>query len=146
MRDPSEFEEQPLGYLLYRVQSVLQPAVSAALRPLGITLPEMVCLKILAAFPGLSNAELARMTNVSRQAMNTVLLSPQGMGAVTRPETVSSGRALPAQLTRHGKALIKRAQTATQAAEDEVVAGLTSSRVRELKRLLGAFGAETARP
>ena len=145
MPDLSESEEQPLGYLLYRVQLVLQPAVSAALRPLGITLPEMVCLKLLATYPGLSNAELARMTNVSPQAMNTVLRSLQDMGAVTRPESVASGRALPAQLTKQGKVLVKRAQAATKTAEDAVVAELTSDKVRELKRLLGAIGAETVR-
>jgi DNA-binding MarR family transcriptional regulator len=133
-------DAQPLGYLLYRVQSMLQPAVSAALRPHGITLPEMVCMRILSLYPGTSNAELARRTNVSPQAMNTVVRSLQNMGAVTRPDSVPSGRALPAELTKHGKALLKRALAAAQAAEDDVLAALTPVQVRDLKRMLGTIG------
>ncbi len=38
-------EEQPLGYLMYRVVAVLQPKVAAQLQPLGLTLPEFVCLR-----------------------------------------------------------------------------------------------------
>jgi DNA-binding MarR family transcriptional regulator len=135
-------DAQPLGYLLYRVQSMLQPAVSAELRPLGITLPEMVCMRILSLYPGTSNAELARRTNVSPQAMNTVVRSLQNMGAVTRPESVTSGRALPAELTKHGKALLRRVMTAAQAAEDEVLAALTPAQIRDLKRLLGEVGGD----
>jgi DNA-binding MarR family transcriptional regulator len=133
-------DAQPLGYLLYRVQSMLQPAVTAALRPHGITLPEMVCMRILSLYPGTSNAELARRTNVSPQAMNTVVRSLQNMGAVTRPDSVPSGRALPAELTKHGKALLKRALTAAQTAEDDVLAALTPVQVRDLKRMLGTIG------
>ena len=43
------------------------------LRPLGLTLPEFVCLRIISLSPGLSSAELSRHTNVTPQAMNTVL-------------------------------------------------------------------------
>ncbi|HUO40361.1 MAG TPA: MarR family transcriptional regulator [Mycobacterium sp.] len=142
----SEAADQPLGYLLYRVGAVLQPAVTAALRPLGLTLPELVCMKVLSAWPGMSNAELARANNVSPQAMNNVLLHLQEMDVVTRPASVSSGRALPAQLTRQGKALLKRAEAAVEGAEEQVLTDLTSAQRRELKRLLGTIGAAAPTP
>jgi DNA-binding MarR family transcriptional regulator len=131
---------QPLGYLMYRVMSVLKPAVAAELRPLGLALPEFVCLRILSMSPGRTNAELARDTNVSPQAMNTVLRGLQDMGVVTRPTSVPSGRALPAELTAKGKTLLKRAEAAVQSADHRVLAGLTRAEQRELRRLLAAAG------
>jgi DNA-binding MarR family transcriptional regulator len=136
MVDMARLEEQPLGYLLYRVVAALQPAAMAELRSFGLTLPEFVCMRILSMQPGQSNAELARHTNVSPQAMNNVLRGLQERGAVTRPASVSSGRALPAELTRDGAALLKRAETAVLAAEQDVLANLSPTDRRELKRLL----------
>src|SRR5271166_1425403 len=139
-----EPENQPLGYLLYRVQSVLQPAATAALRPLGITLTEFVCMKLLFAYPGLSNAQLARANNVTAQSMNTVLQHLEDMGAVARPASVDSGRALPAQLTKQGRALLKRAEAVAAVTEDQVLVDLSQAQRRQLKRLLAAIGAPAA--
>ncbi|ATL68748.1 MarR family winged helix-turn-helix transcriptional regulator [Nocardia terpenica] len=136
----SEFDDLPLGYLLYRATTALHPRMNARLRPLGLTVPALVCMKLLAVRPGLSNAELARTVNVSPQTMNTVLRGLQERGAVVRPATVTSGRALPAQLTAEGRKLMRRAQAAVRAADEEVLAALTPARRRELKRLLGAIG------
>ncbi|MBV9319233.1 MAG: MarR family transcriptional regulator [Mycobacterium sp.] len=136
----SDYEDQPLGYLLYRVMAVLRPHVTAELAPVGLGLPEFVCLRALSMLPGQSSAELARDTNVSPQAMNLVLRGLQDMGAVTRPATVSSGRALPARLTSKGKALLKRAEAAVHVADERLLAHLSPSERRELKRLLHAVG------
>lgn len=137
MLDMSDIlEVQPLGFLMYRVTAVLQPAVAAQLQPLGLKLPEFVCLRILSAQPRQSNAELARHINVSPQAMNNVVRALQEKGAVRRPEAASSGRALPAELTTEGAKLLKRAEAAALAAEEEALANLTEAQRRELKRLL----------
>jgi DNA-binding MarR family transcriptional regulator len=140
MVDMNQREDQPLGYLLYRVMADLRPAVTAELRPLGLALPEFVCLRILSMWPGQSSAELARHTNVSPQAMNNVLRGLQDIGAVTRPASVSSGRALPAQLTTEGRALLKRAEAAVRVADERVLANLAPAERRELKRLLARVG------
>lgn len=134
----SDLEDQPLGYLLYRAMSTLRPAVTAELTPLGLALPEFVCMRILSSSPGRSSAELARDTSVSPQAMNMVLRRLQDMGAVRRPASVASGRALPAELTRDGRALLKRAEAAVFAAEERMMHNLSKAEQRQLKRLLGA--------
>src|ERR1700759_79653 len=125
MVDMVPADDAPLGYLLYRVGAVLRPEVSAVLRPLSLTLPEFVCLRIISMSPGLSSAELARNTNVTPQAMNTVLRKLEEVGAVARPESVSSGRALPATLTGPGRTLLKRAESAVGIADDRILAKLT---------------------
>lgn len=129
-------EVQPLGFLMYRVTAVLQPAVTTQLQPLGLSLPEFVCLRILSTAPGQSNAELARHINVSPQAMNNVLRGLQDKGAVRRPDTAKSGRALPAELTPDGARLLKRAEAAVLVAEEQALSNLSAEQRRELKRLL----------
>jgi DNA-binding MarR family transcriptional regulator len=135
-------EDAPLGYLLYRVGAVLRPEVAAVLGPLGLTLPEFVCLRILSMNPGLSSAELSRNSNVTPQAMNTVLRRLEGVGAVARPASVSSGRALPASLTGQGRTLLKRAETAVRAADGRILAKLTTAQQREFKRMLDKLGSD----
>jgi DNA-binding MarR family transcriptional regulator len=55
-----------LGYLLNRVATALRTEVTATvLEPVGLTLSQYVCLRILARSSGMSNAELARAAAVS---------------------------------------------------------------------------------
>lgn len=132
--------DEPLGFLLYRVMAALRPQVTAELSPLGIGLPEYVCMRILALKPGQTSAELARGTQVSAQAMNQVLRGLEERGAVTRPVTPATGKALPARLTRDGKTLLKRAEAAIRVADERVLTGLGDDRRRELKQLLSEVG------
>ncbi|OBJ84801.1 MarR family winged helix-turn-helix transcriptional regulator [Mycobacterium asiaticum] len=138
----TEGRDAPLGYLLYRVGAVLRPEVSAALTPLGLTVAEFVCLRILFQSPGSSSADLARRANVTPQAMNTVLRKLQDLGAVERPASVSSGRALPASLTAAGRELLQRAETVVFAADARLLARLTDAQQREFRRMLETLGAD----
>jgi DNA-binding MarR family transcriptional regulator len=135
-------DDAPLGYLLYRVAAVLRPEASAVLGPLGLTLPEFVCLRMLSMNPGLSSAELSRNSNVTPQAMNTVLRRLEEVGAVARPTSVSSGRALPASLTSQGRTLLKRAEAAVRVADSRILAKLTAAQQREFKRMLDKLGSD----
>jgi DNA-binding MarR family transcriptional regulator len=132
-------DDAPLGYLLHQAMSTLRPEVAAALTPLGLSLPEFVCMRMLSMAPGASSAELARLGNVSPQAMNTVLHKLENAQIVTRPASVASGRALPASLTADGRTLLKRAEAAVREADARVLAKLSASQQREFKRMLAAL-------
>src|SRR6201991_2554347 len=136
MVDMVPADDAPLGYLLYRVGAVLRPEVSAVLGPLGLTLPEFVCLRILSMSPGLSSAELSRNTNVTPQAMNTVLRRLEEIGAVAETESVSCESALPASMTASGRTLLKRAEGEVRVADSRILAKLTPAQQREFKRML----------
>lgn len=142
MVDVGQANDAPLGYLLHRVGAALRPEVSAALRPLGLSLSEFVCLRILSIYPGMSSAELSRYANVTPQAMNTVLRRLEDLGAVTRPASVPSGRALPATLSGAGRTLLKRAEAAVRGADARILAKLSSAEQRELRRMLDALGSD----
>jgi DNA-binding MarR family transcriptional regulator len=137
-------DDEPLGFLLYRVMAALRPQVAAELKPLGLGLPELVCLRILSKHPGLTGAELARGTHVSAQAVNQVLLGLEERGALTREAAAPAGRAMPARLTRRGKALLKRADAAARVADQRLLSRLTAEEQRRLKRLLHAAGSRAA--
>jgi len=133
--------DEPLGYLLYRVASALRAEVSAtALEPLGLSFPQYICMRILSRFPDRSNAELARDTGVSPQAMNMVVRSLEERGLVTRPDTVASGRSLPAKLTRTGVDLLERTDAGVRAAEQRLMVGLSAEQRREFRTILAALG------
>jgi DNA-binding MarR family transcriptional regulator len=140
MDEMSEFEDQPLGFLVRRLMARLRPHAAKALRPLGLGLPEFVCMRILDEDPGRTSAELARHNHVTAQAMNQVLQGLQDIGVVTRPATAPLGRALPAQLTRKGRALLKRAEAAVSAADEQMLAHLSPAEQRQLKLLLYRAG------
>jgi DNA-binding MarR family transcriptional regulator len=144
MLDMSEsFEDQPLGYLLSRVMWALKSDVTATvLDPLEVAFPEYLCMRVLSKFPGQSNADLARALNVSPQAMNMVLRGLEDRGLVTRPASVSSGRSLPAQLTREGVELVTRTDAGVRAAERRLMVNLTDEQQREFKRTLAALGSD----
>ena len=127
---------ESLGYLLHRLAAALRPRVAAQLGPLGLALPEFVCLRILAKHPGRTSADLARATNVSAQATNQVLLRLEAQGAVRRPPVAATGRSLPAELTDQGRDLLVRAEQAVAGVDELVLAGLSAVEQRQLRTLL----------
>lgn len=136
-------EDQPLVFLLKRVANALRAEVTATvLDPLDVAFPQYLCMRILSQYPGRSNAELARDLNVSPQAMNTVVRVLEKRGLVKRPERVSTGRSLPAQLTAEGRKLLACTDSGVRAAERNLMANLTAEQQREFKRLLAAVGAD----
>jgi DNA-binding MarR family transcriptional regulator len=139
MVDMGTTDDVPLGYLLHQAMSTLRPEVAAALTPLGLSLPEFVCMRMLSMSPGASSAELARLGNVSPQAMNTVLHRLENAQIVSRPASVASGRALPASLTGDGRSLLKSAESAVREADARVLAKLSAAQQRDFKRMLAAL-------
>lgn len=133
-------DDAPLGYLLRRAAAALRPEVSRALRPLNLSLSEFVCLRALSMHPGISSAQLSRHSNVTPQAMNTVLHRLVHRGAVIRPATVPSGRPLPATLTGVGRELLQRAEDAVRVADERILTGLTATEQCELRRMLERIG------
>lgn len=137
-------DSEPLGYLLHRVAATLRPEVTTVLAPVGLGLAEFVCLRIISLHPGLTSAELARYTNVSAQATNQLLHRLEAAGAVRRPDTPKSGRALPAELTPAGRALLTKAEDAVHLADQRVLDRLTPTEQRQLKALLRKAGRDDA--
>ncbi|MCI4676432.1 MarR family winged helix-turn-helix transcriptional regulator [Candidatus Mycolicibacterium alkanivorans] len=135
--------KEPIGYLLHQLASALRAEVtSGVLEPLGLTFPQYICLRVLSKLGDRSNAELARDTGVSPQAMNMVLRSLEERHLVARPSTVDSGRSLPASLTRSGRDLLARTDAGVKDAEQRLLAKLSAEQRREFRTILAVLGSQ----
>ncbi|RDG39973.1 MarR family transcriptional regulator [Streptomyces corynorhini] len=103
-----------------------------ALREQGLTVPQYACLEVLAARPGMSNADLARATFVTRQSMNVVMRGLQDAGLIDRPGTVDVGRARPTTLTPEGRRRLQGAQESVYAIEARMVRAVPERRLAAL--------------
>jgi DNA-binding MarR family transcriptional regulator len=129
---PAADVTERLGYRLKRTAAALRGAMDGALREYGLTVPQYACLELLDQRPGLSNAELARGTFVTRQSMNVVLRGLQDAGLITRPATADHGRALPAHLTDEGHRRLAAARTAVYAIDQRMTDAVPEQRLAEL--------------
>lgn len=130
-----------IGYLLKRAQGALHSRMDARLRPLGLTVPQYVCLENLRQRPGQSNAELARAGFVSAQSMNAVVKGLQSRGLITRPATAPSGRRLPIEITDEGLGLLDAADGHVRDIEAQMIAALEGESAGEC---VGGSGAAEA--
>ncbi|TDZ98168.1 Transcriptional regulator SlyA [Mycobacteroides salmoniphilum] len=144
MADMDQQEWQPLGALVYRVSAALRSEIAEALAPLNLPFPQYVCMRVLSKNPGWSNADLARATDVTPQSMNTVLQALQDAGLVSRPDTVDTGRARPAQLSRSGAALLKQADVLAQEAEERLLSGISAQQRGDLFQTLRDIAGDDA--
>lgn len=121
-----------VGYRLKRAHAALRGAMDKALREHGLTVPQYACLEVLAARPGMSNADLARATFVTRQSMNVVMRGLQTAGLIERPDTVEAGRARPTTLTPEGRRVLRAAQKAVYAIEARMTDAIAPRRLAAL--------------
>ena len=132
--DPREL----LGYQLKHVQAALRARMDEALRPLGLSAPQYLCLELLSRAPGASTSDLAREAFVTRQTMSTLLRTLVDRGLAQRAAQASSGRALPVQLTPEGRSLLKEASKVTKEIERVMVAPLSETQLRTVREAMSA--------
>ncbi|WP_444963458.1 MarR family winged helix-turn-helix transcriptional regulator [Nocardiopsis sp. M1B1] len=136
---PARDVTEHVGYRLKRTSSALRNAMDKALREHGLTVPQYSCLELLDQRPGLSNADLARGTFVTRQSANVVLRGLEGSGLVTRPVSAEHGRTLPVHLTPAGRERLHSARRAVYAVEERMISGVPAGRLATLLTDLDAM-------
>ncbi len=135
---------ESVGYVLKQAGAALRSAMDSVLRPLELTVPQYSCLEVLDQRPGLSGAELARATFVTRQSMNLVLQGLSRRGLITRAAVADSGKALPTELTDAGRKQLRTASAAVRAVEQRMLAALAEPARRRLRRDLAGCAAALA--
>lgn len=91
-----------LAYVIGRVDQGVRREMRRRLEPFGLSVPEYTALSILAAVPGLSNAQLARRSLITPPAMLEVLASLERRGLVERHADPQHARIRRAKLTAEG--------------------------------------------
>jgi DNA-binding MarR family transcriptional regulator len=132
--------EPSLVYLFGRVNQGIRRELRARLAPFQLSVPEFTALSILARRGQLSNAQLARRTMITPQAMLESLGKLEARGLVRRRVDPEHGRILRAQLTARGRRLIDQAETVASELEAELLDGLPEpARALLVEALLGAM-------
>lgn len=112
------------GYVIGRLDRVLRRELREVLRPHGLTLPAYTTLSVLRRRPGLSNAQLARRSLVTPQAMNEIMAQLLERKLVTRRVDPNHNRVLQTRLTARGTRLIEACEAESRALEERMLAGI----------------------
>ena len=98
-----------VGFALKQAQHALRTRLDAALREIGLTMPQYAVLASLQGKPGASNATLARNAFVTPQTMQAILVALERAGFISRSAHPEHGRVLRTELTASGQAILERA-------------------------------------
>ena len=128
--------EPRVSYLVGTLDRVLRRRLGDALEPHGLSLPEYTTLSVLHFRSGLSNAQLARRSLITPQAMNEVLRRLERRGLVRRRADPGHGRVRPAALTAAGTALLGAADASVDAVERAMLGGAGAANGESLRAQL----------
>ena len=132
-----------VGYVLKRATVALRTAMDAALLEHELTVPQYSCLEQLAHQPGLTNAELARGTFVSRQAMHRLLGTIKSRGLLHGD---GGGRHERFTLTDDGTRRLTGASAAVAMVEERMLASFDAEQRRRLHADLIACATSLSQP
>jgi DNA-binding MarR family transcriptional regulator len=136
---PGEGKRGPqgyLGYLLRQANTAFRGAMDRALAELGVTTPQFAVLTMIVAYPGLSGADLARLTALTPQTINVIVRNLARDGAIEKSAHATHGRILRLHATVKGQALLKRCRARVDRVEEGVAALLGRDEERAVRRWL----------
>lgn len=142
---PGEGKRGPeghLGYLMRQASVALRGAMEKALAGIDVTPPQFTVLTMIAAYPGASGADLARLTFLTPQTVNVIVGNLEKMGAVAKSAHAVHGRILQLTATPKGLALLKRCRLRVNEIEDRIAGLAGREEERVVRRWLSAV-AET---
>jgi DNA-binding MarR family transcriptional regulator len=135
-----------LTYLVKQLQEALLARLDAITRPFGLTAKQYTALSALRELPGLSSAALGRLTFVTPQAANEMVMTLEGKGFLTRSVDQSNRRCLEAELTRAGTRALTKIDELVDALELEVFGGIGTADQAQLRRMVHACLDALSRP
>lgn len=129
-----------LGYLVRQAHVAVRAAMDKALAELEVTSPQFVVLTMIEAYPGLSGADLARLTFLTPQTINLIVGNLVKVGAVEKSADPAHGRILRLQATAEGEALLKRCKALVQEVEEQIAGLVGREEEKVVRRWLTAVG------
>lgn len=137
--------EARLSYVVARLDRAVRRAITDCISPFGLTIPQFTALSVLLRRSRLSNAQLARRSYVTPQAMHGVVLTLERRGLLRREPDPAHRKILRAALTPEGRRVAKRCEAAVAAMEDQMVKDLAPPArerlIHELASCVHALGA-----
>jgi DNA-binding MarR family transcriptional regulator len=126
------------SYLVARLDRLVRSQLSEVLEPFDLTVPQYTLLSVLEHRPGLSNAQLARRSYITAQAMHQVVNGLEDRGLIARRVSPDHGRIQLTELTDDGMALLKACDEEVNRLEERIFGRLGEKGERRLRDLLQA--------
>jgi DNA-binding MarR family transcriptional regulator len=136
--------EGHLGYLVRQASGLIRLAMERALADLEVTPPQFTVLTMIVAYPGLSGADLARLTFLTPQTINVIVRNLQRAGAIEKTAHAGHGRILQLTVTARGMALLKRCRARVARVEDRLAGLVGRDEEHAVRRWLSRVADELA--
>lgn len=125
-----------IGYLLRQAQAAHRARMDGALAGTGLTLPQFSALTMVAAYPGASSADLARLALLTPQTMTIIVSNLERSRLVERKPHVTHGRVQTIHITDKGREVLNSCQSLTRPIETALLAGLSEAEEHIVRRWL----------
>lgn len=129
-------EEGYLGYLLRQASAAHRLRMERAMVDVGVTLPQFLVLTMIRAYPGVSNADLARLAMLTPQTVSVIVANLERSGAITRRPHAVHGRIQHIDVTPEGAALLAACRKRSGGIERELLEGFTPEEEQVVRRWL----------
>ncbi|OAF19572.1 MarR family winged helix-turn-helix transcriptional regulator [Bradyrhizobium neotropicale] len=135
-------EQGYLGYLLRQAHAAVRLKMERTLADLGVTSPQFAVLTMLNAYPGLSGADVARLTFLTPQTVGVIIRNLERDGAILMTPHPVHGRIQQWTLTARGATLLRACRERVIALEKRLAAGLDSEAETTIRRWLSNVATE----
>lgn len=129
-------EEGYLGYLLRQASAAHRLRMERAMADVGVTLPQFLVLTMIRAYPGISNADLARLALLTPQTVSVIVANLERSGAIVRRPHAVHGRIQHIDVTPEGLALLDASRKRSGGIEQELLDGFTPEEEQVVRRWL----------
>jgi DNA-binding MarR family transcriptional regulator len=136
MSEEEQVEGPRFSYAVGNLDRSLRRSLVAILRPFEMTVAEYTALSLISRRDGYSNAELARRSFVSPQAMHEMISLLERRGLLERASSESHRSMRHTHLTSHGRELLERCNVAVDNMEDVMLAGVSSGQRADMIAIL----------
>lgn len=132
-------EQGYLGYLLRQAHAAVRLTMERTLADLGVTSPQFAVLTMLNAYPGLSGADVARLTFLTPQTVGVIVRNLERDGAIVMTPHPVHGRILQWTLTPRGATLLNACRQRVLELEKRLARDLDSKAESTIRRWLAGI-------
>ncbi|MCG2626331.1 MarR family transcriptional regulator [Bradyrhizobium sp. WYCCWR 13023] len=135
-------EQGYLGYLLRQAHAAVRLKMERTLADLGVTSPQFAVLTMLNAYPGLSGADVARLTFLTPQTVGVIIRNLERDGAIAMTPHPVHGRIQQWTLTPRGSTLLRTCRERVIGLEKRLANGLDARAEASIRRWLANVATE----
>lgn len=135
-------EQGYIGYLLRQAHAAVRLKMERSLADLGVTSPQFAVLTMLNAYPGLSGADVARLTFLTPQTVGVIIRNLERDGAIAMTPHPVHGRIQQWTLTPRGATLLKACRQRVLELEKRLARDLDGKAETAIRRWLTGIATE----